>query len=60
VKSRSNQTDIHSAELAAGCDGNNQAEGMDAALGAVLKVPHSAVLKNTAKRRRARTKKEAT
>jgi hypothetical protein len=44
-------------ELAARCEGNNQAERMDAAFRAVLNVPHSAVIKDTAKRKRARAKK---
>ena len=48
-----------SPELAARCDGNDQAERMDAAFRAVLKVPHSAVLKDTGKRKRARAKRKA-
>lgn len=46
-----------SPALAARCEGNDQAERMDAAFRAVLKVPRSAVLKDTAKRRLARAKK---
>jgi hypothetical protein len=47
-----------SPELAAGCEGNDQAERMDNAFRAVLSVPHSAVLKDTAKRKRVRVKKQ--
>jgi hypothetical protein len=43
-----------SPELAARCEGNDQAERMDKAFRAVLSVPHSAVLKDTAKRKRVR------
>jgi hypothetical protein len=46
-----------SPELAARCDGNDQAERMDKLFRAVLSVPHSAVLKDTAKRKRSRTRK---
>jgi len=45
-------------ELAARCDGNDQAKRMDAAFRAILSTPHSAVTKDTAKRRRARARKE--
>jgi len=45
-------------ELAARCDGNDQAERMDAAFRAILSTPHSAVVKDTAKRKRAREKKK--
>jgi hypothetical protein len=45
-----------SPELAERCNGNDQAERMDAAFRSVLKVTHSAVLKDTAKRKRARRK----
>jgi hypothetical protein len=46
-----------SPELAVRCDGNDQAERMDKAFRAVLNTPHTAVLKDTAKRKRAWTKK---
>jgi hypothetical protein len=46
-----------SPELLARCNGPDQAERMDAAFSAVLKVPRSVVLKDTAKRKRARAKK---
>jgi hypothetical protein len=46
-----------SPELAARCDGNDQAERMDKAFRAVLSTPHSAVIKDTAKRKRTREKK---
>ncbi len=46
-------------ELAARCDGSDQAERMDKLFRAVLAIPHSAVLKDTAKRKRARAKKTA-
>lgn len=46
-----------SSELAARCDGADQSERMDKVLRAVLAVPHSAVLKDTAKRKKARAKK---
>lgn len=46
-----------SPELAARCDGSDQAERMDKAFRAVLSTPHSAVMKDTAKRRKARSKK---
>lgn len=39
-------------ELAARCDGTDQAERMDTAFRAVLSTPHSAVVKHTAKRKR--------
>jgi hypothetical protein len=45
-------------ELAARCDGNDQAERMDKAFRAVLSTPHSAVMKDTAKRKKARAKRE--
>lgn len=49
---------IHiSPELAARCEGNDQAERMDKVFRAVLAVPHSEVLKDTAKRKRERMKK---
>lgn len=44
-------------ELAARCDGNDQAERLDKAFRAVLNTTHSAVKKDTAKRRRARARK---
>ncbi len=44
-------------ELAARCNGSDQAERMDRAFRAVLSTPHSAVVKDTAKRKRARAKK---
>jgi hypothetical protein len=44
-------------ELIARCNGTDQAERMDALFRAVLRVPHSAVVKDTAKRARARAKK---
>lgn len=47
-------------ELAARCNGSDQAERMDKAFRAVLSVPHSAVMKDTAKRKRARAKKHLT
>lgn len=47
-----------SPELAARCDGNDQAERMDAAFRAVLTVPHSAVLQDTEKRKQDRAKKQ--
>ena len=43
-----------SPELAARFEGNDQAERMDAAFRAMLKVPHSAVINDTAKRKRVR------
>lgn len=46
-----------SPELAARCDGPDQAERMDVAFRAILNVPHSAVVKDTAKRARARKKR---
>jgi hypothetical protein len=46
-----------SPELAARCDGNDQTERMDKAVRAVLNTPHSAVMKDTAKRKREREKK---
>ncbi len=48
-----------SPELAARCEGNDQAERMEKVFRAVLSVPHSAVLKDTAKRKRARAKRDA-
>lgn len=48
-----------SDELAARCDGNDQAERMDKAFRAVLSTPHSAVIKDTAKRKRARETKRS-
>jgi hypothetical protein len=49
---------IHiSPELAARCDAADQAERMDAVFRAVVTVPHSAVVGDTAKRKRARLKK---
>jgi hypothetical protein len=45
-------------ELAARCDGNDQAERMDKAFRAVLSTPHSAVMKDTTKRKKARAKRE--
>jgi len=48
-----------SPELAARFTGNDQAERMDAAFRALLKVPHSAVLKDTAKRKREREKRRS-
>jgi nicotinamidase-related amidase len=47
-----------SPELAARCDGNDQAKRMDKAVRAVLSTPHSVVTKDTAKRKRAREKKD--
>ena len=41
-------------ELAARCDGTDQAERMDKLFRAVIAVPHSAVVKDTAKRKRKR------
>lgn len=49
-----------SPELAARCEGTDQAERMDAAFRAVFSVPHSAVLKDTAKRKRTRARARAT
>jgi hypothetical protein len=46
-----------SPELAARCDGNDQAERMDKAFRAVLNTPHSEVVRDTVKRKRRRTKK---
>lgn len=46
-----------SPELAARCDGNDQAQRMDAAFRAMLTVSHSAVMEDTAKRKRARANK---
>jgi len=46
-----------SPELAARCDGNDQAERMDKAVRAVLSTPHPVVMKDTAKRKREREKK---
>ena len=45
-----------SPELAARCDGNDRTERMGKAFRAVLKTPHSAVMKDTAKRKRERDK----
>jgi hypothetical protein len=45
-----------SPELAARCDGNDQAERMDKAFRAVLNTPHSVVVNDTAKRKRERAK----
>ena len=44
-------------EIAARCVGPDQSERMDKLFRAVLTVPHSAVLKDTAKRKRKRAKK---
>jgi hypothetical protein len=44
-------------ELVARCDGSGQAERMDAALRAVLSVPHSSIVKDAAKRKRAWAKR---
>ncbi|MGI8989977.1 MAG: hypothetical protein ACR2I2_10375 [Bryobacteraceae bacterium] len=46
-------------ELAARCDGPNQAERMDQLFRAVISAPRSAVLKEEAKWKRARAKKKA-
>ena len=48
-----------SPELEARCDGNDQAERMDKVFRAVLSVPHSAVLKDAAKRKRVREEKKS-
>jgi len=48
-----------SPELAARCDRPDAAERMDKMFRAVISVPHSAVLKDEAKRKRARAKKHA-
>lgn len=53
MKSKTKPISI-SPELAARCDGTDQAERMDKAFRAVLNTPHSAVTKDTAKRKRAR------
>jgi hypothetical protein len=45
-------------KLAARCEGNDQAERMDKAFRALLSTPHSAVLKDTAKRKRARVRNQ--
>ncbi len=47
------------SEIAARCSGPDQAERMDALFRAVLSVPHSAVVKDAAKRKRARAKGRA-
>jgi hypothetical protein len=48
-----------SPELAARCDRPDGAERMDQLFRAVISTPHSAVLKDEAKRKRARAKKLA-
>lgn len=47
-------------DIAARCDGPDQAERMDGVFRAVISVPHSAVLKDTRKRKAARAKKNGT